>query len=66
MKPGNIPVTVVKEKYSIPETTFERIRRRVRERSQEDPLGKAMIEYGVSYGVGREGKTPRAYFIKGA
>jgi len=66
MEPGKTPVSMVKEKYGIPETSFERIRKRVRDRNQEDPLGKAMIEYGVSYGVGREGKTPRAYFIKGA
>jgi hypothetical protein len=66
MEPGKTPVSTVKEKYSIPETTFERIRKRARERSQEDPLGEAMIEYGVSYGVVREGKIPRAYFIKEA
>jgi hypothetical protein len=64
MKPGKIPVTVVKAKYGITDTTFERLRKRVRERSPEDPLGRAMIEHGVSYGTRREGKTPRAFFVK--
>lgn len=67
MEPGKIPVRVVKEKFSISETTFERIRARVRERSPKDSLGRAMIEYGVIYeGKGREGKTPRACFLKGS
>jgi hypothetical protein len=66
MEPGKTPVVVVKEKYSIPDTTFERIRERVRARSPKDSLGTAMIEYGVFYdGTGRMGKTPRAYFLKG-
>jgi hypothetical protein len=64
MKPGKTPVTVVKQRYGITDTTFERLRKRVRERNPEDPLGRAMIEYGVSYRTERDGKIPRAYFIK--
>jgi hypothetical protein len=67
MKRGQIPVTLVKEKFGITDSTFERIRKRVGERSPMDPLGKAMIESDVTYnGTGREGKTPRALFIKKA
>lgn len=64
MEPGKVPVSVVRERYGIPSNTFERIRKKVRERSLEDPIGKAMVEYGVRYVKEREGSTSRAFFSK--
>jgi hypothetical protein len=64
MEPGKIPVAVVRERYGIPENTFERIRKKVRERSLEEPVGKTMVEYGVRYVKEREGSISRAFFSK--
>jgi hypothetical protein len=64
MEPGKVPVSVVRERYGIPDSTFETIRKRVRERRLEDPIGKAMGEHGVWYVTEREGRTLRAYFAK--
>jgi hypothetical protein len=65
MEPGRIPFSTVKETYSIPDSTFERIRTRVRARSPKDPLGQAMIEHGVSYTTDRNGgQRLRAHLIK--
>ena len=64
MEPGKIPVSVVRERYGIPENTFERIRKKVRERSLEDPIGKAMVEHGVRYVTEKNGRALRAYFAK--
>jgi hypothetical protein len=64
MEPGKVPVSVVRERYGIPDNTFERIRKRIRERSLEDPIGKAMVENGVRYVKERDGSVLRAYFAK--
>jgi hypothetical protein len=64
MEPGKIPVAVVRERYGIPENTFERIRKKIRERSLEEPVGKTMVEYGVRYVKEREGSISRAFFSK--
>jgi hypothetical protein len=65
MEPGKVPVAVVRDRYSIPDNTFERIRKKVRERSSEEPLGKAMVDHGVRYVKERDGSALRAYFAKG-
>jgi hypothetical protein len=65
MEPGKTAFATVKTEYSIPDSTFERIRTKVRNKSPKDDLGQAMIEHRVSYKTDRDGGGPlRAYFIK--
>lgn len=64
MEPGKVSVAVVRERYGIPDNTFERIRKKVRERNPDEPIGKAMVEFGVQYVKEREGSISRAFFSK--
>jgi hypothetical protein len=64
MEPGKVPVSVVRDRYGIPENTFERIRKKARERSSEEPIGRAMVEFRVRYVTERDGSRSRAFFSK--
>ena len=57
-------MAVVRKRYGIPDNTFERIRKKVRERSSEEPIGKTMVEHGIQYVTEKDGSALRAFFSK--
>ena len=66
MESGDVPLSVFKDRYSVPKNTFERLRKRLRVPSLDDLIGRAMSEYGVRYVTKKEGSSHRAYLSKDA